>query len=465
MDQNWTLGGMRELTRVTGSIEKINANGSVLLQCIAITMAVIICLVWIAFNPSPGIILLLGLTAMTYANYVIGGRDVLYPAFTYTSIWGLVAFAYDVCPIQVDRLGLKTVAIFLAGGAAFSIGSFLGNRPLIRAKYVEPGEKKSPKNCDNPQARNLLLGCTILVTILFLIQIIRLAGGISGLNLSFLLWLNSPWGPLEQLDPLTNLIVGSSGFLAVLTLWVLLMEEKSRWKIALCVFCVCLFPLFVTQRGLVMVTFCGCITLFLLKRRDRSFRKMAAPLGIAALTIVSLMSLMSLTKYWVQSGQFSATNGAWMYITGPLAAFNYAVYHPAQYEDQPAAVFAQVLTPLSQLQLIHYRTSMEVDGSALDRFVQVPFPANVYTAYKPYYEDFGALGCFTAFTLFGFIEGIVFYSAIRGRPLAILFLVHLSSSLMFATFDDLYHGFSRHLNVLVFAVGYFWILKRVRFRL
>jgi oligosaccharide repeat unit polymerase len=449
MDQNWEPHGVRELTGVTSAIEKTSANGSVLLQLMGVTTVVIICLAWIAVNPSPGIVLLLGLTAMTYVNYVSGGRDVLYPAFTYTSIWALVAFGYALCPIEVDKLGSKTVAIFLAGGAVFSIGSFLGNRPLVPTKHIEHGEIRTPQNRDNSQARNLLLCCTILVTILFLMMIIRLAGGISGLNLSFLIWLNSPWGPLEQLDPFSNLIVGSGGFLAVLTLWVLLMEEKSRWKIALCIFCVCLFPLFVTQRGLVMVTFCGCISLFLLKRRDRSFRKMAAPLSIAALTIVSLMSLMSLTKYWVQSGQFSATNGAWMYITGPLAAFNYA----------------QVLTPLSQLQLIHYRTSMEVDGSALDRFVQVPFPANVYTAYKPYYEDFGALGCFAAFTLFGFIEGIVFYSAIRGRPLAILFLVHLSSSLMFATFDDLYHGFSRHLNVIVFAVGYFWILKRVRLRL
>jgi oligosaccharide repeat unit polymerase len=465
MDQEWVQPALQGLTGVRLLTEKANRTASVLLPAIGVTSIIIAGLAFIAFNPSPSGILLLGLLVMTYVNYFIGGRDVLYPAFIYTAIWTLIAAVYNFCPIEVDRLGSKTVAIFLAGGASFSIGAFLGKRPLIRAKHVELGERKATCYHDNPKARNLLFGCTLLVTALFVVLITRLAGGISGLGLSFLLKLNSPESPLEDVDAFTGIILGSGGFLPVLALWVLIMEEKRRWKIALCAICACIFPLFVTQRGLVMAAFCGCITLFMLRSKDRTFRKMATPMSIAALAIVFLMSIMSLTKYWVQSGEISVTTGAWRYITGPLAAFNYAVYHPEEYKDQPAAVFAQVLTPLSHLQLIHYHTLLEVDGSTLDRFVDVPFPANVYTAYKPYYEDFGPLGCFVAFTLFGLIEGAIFYSAIRGNPFAVLFLVHLSSSLMFSTFDDNYHGFSRHLNVIVFAVGYFWLMKRLRFRL
>jgi oligosaccharide repeat unit polymerase len=154
-----------------------------------------------------------------------------------------------------------------------------------------------------------------------------------------------------------------------------------------------------------------------------------------------------------------------MYMVGPLATFNYAVYHPEAFEGQPAAVFSQVLTPLSRLGLIQYRTLLEVDGSPLDRFVYVPFPGNVYTAYKPYYQDFGAIGCLAAFALFGFIGGYLFYAATRSSPYAAFFLAYLSGPLMFSTFDDLYHGFSRHLNVAIFAIGYFGLLKRWRIRL
>lgn len=397
---------------------------------------------------------------MAYVNYFAGARDVLYPAFMFTSIWALVVFAYNVCPIPVDRLGMKTVVVLLVGGASFSIGSYIGNRPLIRTNHAGPGTRSAPWYRDNPQARNLLLALTLLDTAAFLVIIVRIAGGISGLGISFLLKLNAPGGPLDNPGTFAGVIVASGGFLTVLTLWVMIMEEKRRWKVVVCALCACIFPLFVTQRGLVMVALCGCITLFLLKRRDRSFRRMAAPLGFAALGMICLMSLMSLTKYWVQSGQFSATGGAMMYITGPLAAFNYYLHHEDEYRDQPAAVFTQVLTPLSHTGLIRYQTPMEVDGSKLDRFVDVPFPANVYTAYKPYYADFGPLGCFLAFAFFGFIEGAIFYLAIRGNPFAILFLVHLSSCLMFVTFDDMYHGFSRHLNVLIFAIVYFCFMKR-----
>jgi oligosaccharide repeat unit polymerase len=465
MEQDWALHGPQGFPQAR-TYSKPNRSASILPEAIGICAIVIICLVWEMIYPSPSIVLLFGLVGMSYVNYLIGGRDVLYPAFTYTSIWALVAAAYNFCPIEIDRIGWKTVFIFLAGAASFSIGSLLGNRPFFRTKHLDSREMDATDNRDNPQARNVLLVCAILVTLLFIINIIRIAGGISGITPMFLLKLNLPGSPLEDADFFTSIIIGSGGLLPVLTLWVLLIEEERRWKIVLCTICVCLFPLFVTQRGLVMVAFCGCITLFLLKRKDRSFVKTVKPLSFAAALIVVAMALLSITKPWAQGPNgYNATEGAWMYIAGPLATFDYAVYHPSTFEDQPAAVFAQVLTPLSELKLVHYRTLMEVDGQKTDRFVFVPFPGNVYTAYKPYYQDFGAIGCFVAFIFFGFIEGHLFYAAVRRNRFAIFFFAYLGSALMFTTFDDNYHSFSRHLNILVFTVGYFWIMKRIRIRL
>ena len=463
MDQHWTDSAKLEVPRLGPWPRKHNRDRLMRSESLGIIALVSSCLVWQVISGSSAVFLLLGLLILAYINYLIGGRDVLYPAFTYTAIWSVVVAAFIFCPIEVYPIGWKTVAIVLAGGASFSVGSWLGNRPFIKPKLVESVSQYR----DNPQARNILLACTIFVTLLFLATIVKLAGGVSSLlSLAFLLRLNSPSGPLEDADLFTTIIVGSGGLLPVLTLWVMIMEERRRWKIAVCTICACLFPLLVTQRGLVLGAICGCISLYLLKCKDRSFRKMGAPLGLAALGVVSLMTIMSLTKYWVQEpGGTGITTGAWQYITGPLAAFDYAVYHPEHYEDQPAAVFAQVLTPLAHLELIRYRSSLEVDGSALDRFIYVPFPANVYTAYKPYYEDFGALGCFVAFTFLGLVEGLLFHSAIRGNAFATILFAHLSGALMFSTFDDFYHGFSRDLNIIVFAIGYFWLMKRIRLRL
>lgn len=446
--------------------ESSKAAGSVLVQGISTTAIAICCLICEVVFSSPGGALLIGFLAMSYINYLAGGRDVLFPGFMYTLIWAVVSAAYTFCPIEINEIGWKTVAFLLAGGASFSIGSLLGNRPWTTPRHVDFQSKTESTNSDNPQARNILLGCAVLVTALLLIIILRAAGGISGFNLMFLLKLNSPESPLQDAGLFAALIAGSGGLLPVLTLWVLLMEEKRRWKIALCAICAALFPLLVTQRGLVMVAFCGCITLFLLKRRNRSFLSTSKPLGLAGLGIVVVMALLSYSKSWVQKpGGFTVTQGAWMYIAGPIATFDYAIYHPETFEGEPAAVFAQILTPLSRLSLVRYRTLLEVDGQKTDRFVLVPFPGNVYTAYKPYYEDFGATGCFIAFALFGFIEGALFYSSTRGNPYAIFFFTYLASALMFSTFDDNYHAFSRHFNIAVFIFGYFWLLKRVRIRI
>jgi oligosaccharide repeat unit polymerase len=415
------------------------------------------------FAHEPAMWLLMGLFALCWINYCIGKRDVLYPAFIYSIVWTLVTTAYCFCPIDIDRIGWRTVLVLLAGAVAFSIGSLLGNRPLVKPRSTPD----SAARCDNPQARNILFGASLFMTLLLLVNLIRVAGGIFAITPMFLLRLNSDNSPLANAGGITNFIIGSGGLLPVLALWVLIIENERRWKIVVCSVCVLLFPLLVTQRGLLLVAFCGCLTLYLLRSKDRTFSRMARPVGIAAAAIVVIFTLMSFTKGWAQksSGGFTLTEGAWMYIAGPLAAFNHYLYHQAAYANQAPVVLSQLIEPLSHVQLIQFHDFLATEGTKLDRFVYVPFPANVYTAYKPYYADFGPIGCLAAFAFIGLLEGQLFYRAVRGRPIATLFLAYLASALMFSTFDDLYHSFSRHLNLLVFAVAYFYAMKRIRIRL
>lgn len=414
-------------------------------------------LTWAIAAASPIVTLIVGLAEIAVLNYFVGKRDVLYPAFVFSVIWALVSVAFFFCPIPIDPLHWKTILIFLGGDAALSAGVLAGNRSITGKEIVHPPAT------DHPQARNVLLALTVGLTSVFLIIIVHTAGSLFSLGVQALIALNAPDSRLADAGSASSTIIMSGGLLPVLTLWILLIENERRWKVAVCLVCALLFPLIVTQRGLVMVAFCGALTLMLLKKRDRSFRKMARPLGFAAIGIVGVMGAMSLTKYWVQEpGGISVTKGIWQYIAGPLAAFDHAVYHPGEYSDQPAAVFAQVLNPAARLGLVRYESWLQLDGSSLDRFVNVPFPANVYTAYKPYYEDFGLTGCLLAFALIGWIEGQLFYRAVRGGRFAMLFLAQLAGPLMFTTFDDLFHGFSRHLNVFIFAVLYFGLLSRFR---
>src|SRR6202012_5189783 len=116
------------------------------------------------------------------------------------------------------------VGILLAGAASFSIGSWFGNRPLIYRSQTDPHPLQTETVQGNPQARHVLLVLAVLATLLFLINVIRLAGGIFNITPLFLLELNSSDSPLERAGTITNLVIGSGGLLPVLALWVMIME-------------------------------------------------------------------------------------------------------------------------------------------------------------------------------------------------------------------------------------------------
>jgi oligosaccharide repeat unit polymerase len=172
-----------------------------------------------------------------------------------------------------------------------------------------------------------------------------------------------------------------------------------------------------------------------------------------------MAALTFLTKSETQgeNGLQVASDMTFEYMVGPIAAFDYAVYHPEQFREQPAAVFAEVLERLSTLRLIHYTPPDNVGVH-----VDVPFGTNVYTCFMPYYEDFGAAGCFLFFTLFGLVEGYVFYAAARGNNIAAFVLAYLSYSLMFSVFADSYHFVMGYLYLFAYIVVYFYFLKRIR---
>jgi oligosaccharide repeat unit polymerase len=150
-------------------------------------------------------------------------------------------------------------------------------------------------------------------------------------------------------------------------------------------------------------------------------------------------------------------------VVGPIAAFDYAVYNPGEFKGQPAAVFQGLRTRLSRLNIIR-----SIPPKLLDDFVFVPFSMNVYTYYKPYYEDFGVIGCLLAFSVIGLIEGKLFYAAINGNRIAKFFFAYLSYPLMLSIYDDHYVTYNSavvDLYLFIFAFGYFYIMKRLRLRI
>lgn len=443
-------------------MERPNRGRSILLQAMVIATAAVFWLLWLAAYPSPAAVLLVGLLILSYFNYFISGRDVLYPAFTFTAIWAAVIIIYLFCPIEIRAIGWRTIAVLLGGTTCFSIGSLIGNRPLSRREYTDR-RNEGAEYRGNPQARLVLLGYTVMTVPMVVLDTQKIVGEQLSFSPTFFIALRSTMNYIRMVEgtnPYSNRLVSTSFMITGLTFFVFVMEEKRKWANVLFASCFILFSFLSSGRGFLMQALCGWLCLVLLRRKDRSFQGVVRWSAAAIVAVIILMTTITfLTKSETQGegGAQVATDLTIQYIAGPIAAFDYAVYNPGDFRDQPAAVLAGVLTPLSKLGLIHY-----TPPNAFDESVFVPFGTNVYTAFKPYYEDFGVTGCFASFALIGLVEGFVFYTAVRGSHVAAFVLAYLSASLMLSTFDDLYHFLMGYLYLSAYLFAYYVLLNRLR---
>lgn len=419
---------------------------------------------WITANPTPATVLLLALLALSVVNYYLGSRDILYPAFTFTAVWSMAVAVYCFYPMEIDRISWSTLSVFLGGAGSFSVGSLVGNRPLTRQTPRYPKRPTSEWQ-DNPQARIVLLVYSLLVFPLFAFDTVRIGGAIS-LSPTFFINLreNIIASSMDNVSTVySNKIISTAPMITVLTLFVLVMEEKRRWTIWICALCVVAYSLLMTGRGLFMQMLCGWTLLAVMKSKDRRLGKMSKKLLIPALIAVALMSLMTLlTKLDTQGSDGLEVAGTLTvkYVTGPIAGFDYLVRHPNMFKGQSVSTLEEVLTPLSKLLGFRYEAPPVVQPS-----VSIPFPTNLYTCYGPYYEDFGLTGCLVAFALFGVVEGHVFYGAIHGSRVSAFILAYLSYALMLSIFGDSYHLLVRYLYVGCYSLAYFCVLSRIRLRI
>jgi len=446
---------------------KQNRDKSILFEALGITASAVILLLWQEACFSPAGVLLLGLLALSYFNYVVGNRDVLYPAFTFTAIWTAVTTVYLTCPIDIRPLGWKTIAILLGGTTFFSIGSLIGNRPFY-LKGCKDKKNEEGTYRDNQQPRLVLLAYTILAIPWIVLDAQSLVGGGSFFSTDFLikLRLTIVSMALEGEGAYTNKYIVSAFIIGSFTFLIYILEEKRIWPKLLCALYMIVFFLMTTGRGVLTQALCWWLCVALLRRQDRGFIATVKWSAVACIgTIILMTSLTFLTKSRTQGdGELQeASNMTLTYVVGPMAAFDYAVYNPGEFKGQPAAVFQGLRTRLSNLNIIR-----SIPPKSFNDFVLVPFWMNVYTCFKPYYEYFGVIGCLLVFSVIGLIEGKLFYTAINGNHIAKFFFVYLSYPLIFSTFDDLYTTHNSdvaHVYVVVIAFVYFYIMKRLRFRM
>jgi oligosaccharide repeat unit polymerase len=401
---------------------------------------------------SSAALMLFCLVGLTGVNYLIGGRDVLYPAFIFCATWSLATAVYLLCPLEIDNLVWKTVLIFVGGAICFTLGSVIGNRPLAKRKVVLFANPASSRL----GVRLLLLYCLIVLPFVVL-DTARLAGQ-SIFSPEFFIASKEAFTNSDTLH--RSKILSSASVIAVHTAWLLLLEGERKLLVLLGGCSAAIMCLLGGTRGTLLPLIAGCLVVVLFRQSNRTLRAVGMKIAVVAVAVVLLMTLLSLViKKETQgaNGIQVAVNMSTAYVAGPLAAFNYQVTHPAAFKDQPWNTLTQLVSPLVKGGVINV-TLPPVN----EDFINIPFPFNVFTIYKPYYHDLGIIGCMVVLFLLGFIYGFIFRATVRGNRMALFLFAALTEPLVMSIFHD---PFNYRLTIFVFTLGfalfYFQVLRRL----
>lgn len=406
---------------------------------------------------SPGWALATGLIASSAINYLIF-RDILYPGFIFSAVWSVAAITYVFFPFEIDSLSWTTVCIFLGGNLCFSLGCFAGHRRL----NDRPAWFTTPPG--NAQPRRLLLLLSVIAVPSVAYSAMRLVGIYSLSSALFIALRDSILDhQTEGTAVYGNVLLSIAPTISVSTAFILLIEERRKWMMIAGLSAAIMLAVLTTGRSLLLLLFSGWVTLVLLRKPERSLRKMAKKLAVAGVLVAFALTLVPLlTKRETQGSLLTdkpalAVAGGLTayYMAGPLAGFDYVVRHRGALKNSPNNTFAQFLTPLS---VLGFRYN---PPPAFEPFYPVPFLINVFTAFKTYYVDYGVTGCLVAFALVGFLSGYIFRSSTRGNRMAAFFYAYLSFAALFSPFQDVYHSFNRYLYVALFWFVYFYLSRKL----
>ena len=390
--------------------------------------------------------ILLFLTVLNYRAQ----RSVLYPPFIFCVMWALDLGVYCLGLIQVDAVHGNTLAIVLAGAAAFSIGGWLaGLTPveLLRIHQFPVRPQNFPRLLRN--ALTVILLCALPV---MAYQVFQLSKGGSGVGI-LMRARQAQVQAAENGEPVHSLVLDYFVMVASMTSLLFATEKKDRqfWMVTAIAFLGCILS---TGRTSLLLLIAGLCALRLLETRQeslvRALRLLRWPAVLFVVFYVALIFTNKNTKGMPGGASGIAIYFVLSYIVGPLAAFDAVVQTPVLYAPASTHTFEFLMKIAAALHLTDYSPPPK-----LDAFVMVPFPTNVYTVFKFYFLDVGTGGILVVFLLFGIVHTLLYLKARQGGRLSRYLFAFSVYSVLMVTFDDAYYTTGIFLRAFIFGFLYF----------
>jgi oligosaccharide repeat unit polymerase len=375
-------------------------------------------------------------------------------------MWTLVFTAYAFSPIEINAVHTSTCLLLIFGALAFSFGCSLGPFAFSfgssAAKMIPVKFRISEVDSISQRITNYILFIYCLGILPFFYRdVMSIGSGLTSLtDIRNLIVAAATKGEKVY----SSIITGSIIAVTINSTFISFIEHtKGRYFIYLSVLLTLIYCVLNTGRTALMTLIFGLIAIHLIKRKkSMQFKQAIMSLGLPAILIISsMMGYMFLTHNTVEGDLMTvALDYFFLYVIGGIPALDTII--ESGNNIAPHHTF-QFFTELSNNLL---GTHFEIPP-AIDIFVNVPFPTNVYTVYKFFYQDFGFGGTLAAVSIIGFIHGIIYKSAKLGSKYGVYFYAISIYPLLMSFFDDTYYNFRAHIRDIFFIVFSYFVLPRL----
>jgi len=399
-----------------------------------------------------GIIVALLMALVAAVSWLRYG-DVLYPPVIQAAVWAAVLLVYLLSGSAFMPVGYGSLMIFGAGVLLFAAGG-----------YAATWNFRLPRASDDP-LRGATMARSRMLDLLFWASLACLPMAV------YQAWKLAAGGPTESLlinlrieetltDPNAVHLWNYMVLLAVISAGLHLLSDVSRLRVTAAIMTAVAYALLTTGRTWMLL-----LTVFLLGAAvitGRISARRALMGGAAAAALVFFAVALALGKGG-RTGEPLDENlsglgrALQVYVAGPLPAFDRFLHNAP-----PAAPGEHMLRSVwAATDKLGFDTR---PAPLVQEFVDVPYPTNVYTVYRPYIEDLGLAGALAAPLLLGVLHGALYR---RARSGSLLFVCLYSLSLyplVMQFFQDQYFSLlSQWLQMGVVVGVCCYLIPRIRF--
>ncbi|MGD0013468.1 MAG: O-antigen polymerase [Bryobacteraceae bacterium] len=386
-------------------------------------------------------------------------RSLFYPPALYSAWWAVLLFVLWLSGDIFYPLSLKTLAVYVLGAMAFTLGGLLR---LVSHASDAPACAVSEAH-ERAANRFLILSALVLIVAFPFywqrLQELRAASIYSDFWRAVRQQTSSGLPDDNSLGSFKYLL-GAASFMAMVAVYQNDGSRRARIRTAVIVAITLLYHLLTAGRLGAMITLFGVLAVSRMRLGRINWKSWCVVAVLFAIVFTAPAVLLN------KGGDASKSLGDNVsgvlgslrhYTVSGLVAFNHVV-------DDPS-----VLPPWFSFRFffaLGHSLGLNVDVPPIILpFAATPAPTNIYTIYASYFADFSWVGVAVLMCVHGFIVTLLYQAAVRRRPEAvILFGLAVSSLVLSAAADGFMVGLSYWIQaVLCTLVVYRWpLLARSR---